>query len=236
MQEGKIDRLISNYNQIAIDEIEQKKNLQDRYNEAISIEKLHKWRAEKVNSISSEVKYLLDGINSRLNDSIKKTVSVKYPLRYSVLSSDRTLGELMRTNAFQFINLAKDKNLIVNEIDLAIQTEQIDYANNLIEIIELNKPNEIELSRASKEDREFYQTVENRKAKFEDQHKLSELKALVSELKIERTELEYLLKTIENEDPFIITLRQAKKLSQSEIEKLDLKYINKAMSYFSAIK
>lgn len=234
---NQIDKSIADYNEIAIDEVKEKEKFQARYNETISTEKLSKWRDEKVKTILFKLKNISSDVDSETTKEAKKIPAVKFPLRYSAISSDKSLGEVVRGNAFQFINLAKDKNSILNEIDSAFQTEQTDYGNNLIDLIELNKPNQIELSRASKEDREFYQAIENRKNDFELKHSLTNSNELLGKLELLKLELQFILSRIESKDATIIPIRKLLEIqSESDRRKFsgeNLQAINISNEFFT---
>jgi|GEM_PF-4681789 len=203
-----INSILVDYNEIATNEVKAKENFQSQYNETTTNEKLTQWRAEKVNPILKRINYLVSDVSDEIKKESKKIPSIKFPLRFSVSSFDKTLGEIQRTNAFQFYNTVKDKNSILNEIDSAFQTEQTDYANNLIEIIGLNKPDEIAFSSASKEDREFYQAVENRKKEFELKNNITSANESLEKLELIKLELQFILSRIESNDPLIIPIRK----------------------------
>ena len=204
----RINTLVSDYNQIANDSITEKEKFQARYNDSITNEKLSEWKDGKTKAILSRLKSISGDIDAEITKESKKIPVAKFPFRFSIIESKKNLGELMRGNAFQFINLAKDKNSILNEIDSAFQTEQIDYSNNLIEMIELNKPNQIELSRVSKEDREFYQKVENLKKDFELKQGLTDTNKLLEKLDLLKMELNFISNRIELNDSKIVPIRQ----------------------------
>ena len=232
-----INTLVSDYNQIASDEITEKEKFQARYNDSITNEKLSEWKDGKTKAILSRLKSISGDIDAEITKESKKIPVAKFPFRFSIIESKKNLGELMRGNAFQFINLAKDKNSILNEIDSAFQTEQTDYGNNLIDLIELNKPNQIELSRASKEDREFYQAIENRKNDFELKHSLTNSNELLGKLELLKLELQFILSRIESKDATIIPIRKLLEIqSESDRRKFsgeNLQAINISNEFFT---
>ena len=194
----KIDTLYQRFNDITPEEIKEAEKLKD-FVPGVVQEKMSKWRQEKIKDIKTSASDLSDRIKRELNELIKKVPAIKYPLRFSVLSTDRTNGELQRLNAFQFLNNVKDFKQIKQEIETAISSGLTDYANTFIDILDANKPNEIDLSKADKQTIDFYRFIDTVKKEVERDNKISGINDEIKELKLSKMELEFLLQNIETE-------------------------------------
>lgn len=234
---SQIINIVKDYNLISQESVKQKQLFETRYNSEVSNKKLNDWQTDKISAIHNRLNQVNMTLDDKLSKEARKIPSVKYPLRYSVLSSEKTLGELMRTNAFNFLNAAKNRDAILNEIDTARQTEQTDYFNSLIEIIELNRPNEIELSRLDKKEQDFYKAVETRRKDFETKNNITDSNKELEILKLFKSELEYIKQRTEKKDDVIVLIRELLSLGsekeRQEFARNNLEALNKAQGYFT---
>ena len=219
-----IDKLINDYNEIPQLELKENDKLKDYTPEAIKL-KLAVWKQGKINPILNQVESLKIKTESGLNELKTKALAKKYPLRFSVLNSDKTLGELQRSNAFQFLNSVKDLSLIKAEIDNSITANQTDYSNSLIETILANKPDELKLSQAGKPANDFYKYVSSL-VKNDNEFNVKEF-----ELKESLKELNYINDAIQSGDAFLITPKAIKQMKQNEVNKISAQYLNRSMKY-----
>lgn len=221
-----IEKIVTDYNKIVIDEQEQLRKLSD-YNEEVRSVKLKLWKQEKTNAALNSVNDLISKTESEIKEAATKQLAKKYPLRYSSLNLEMNTGELQRINAFNFYNSVKNLALVKQEIENSITTNQTDYFNSLLDIIEANRPNEIELSKADKPTRDFYNFINSLRLQSDNDSKVKELRTALNELR-------YIVDAINSGDSFLILPRTIKQMKQNEINQVNAEYLNRAMKYYSA--
>jgi len=226
------DKLFTDYNNIPEQENLQRLKLKDYTPEVVN-KKLNDFRQLKVEEIKKRVKYELIKIESTVLQLGTKIPAIKFPLRYSPLSNDKLLSEMQKQNAYSFLGNVKDFKAKQNEIEEAFNSNNIDYANSLLDLVLLTKPDELSLSNASKEEKEFYLFVNEIKKDFDNKHKLVEIQAELLATTQQKKELNYLLESMDKGIPFVVTTRQIRQMQNSEVSKIPVDYLNNAMAYFS---
>lgn len=210
-----IDKLTEDFNQLNSEEINQRNKYSEYKPEAVD-GKVKSWRIEKSNEIISRAKGLSRDIEKQVNVELVKPLKIKYPLRSSVSTSEKTLGEMQRANAFEFLKSVENKNAIVKEINISLSNNDLDYANTLIDLIETNKPDQVKLSSEPKEKQDFYRTVTSIKSEFEGKYKLTESNSMLSELSKNKNEVDFIIQAIEENDSLIILPRQFELIPQRD--------------------
>jgi len=226
------DKLINDYNEIASLELKERTKLKDYTPEVVN-KKLKDFRESKADEIRKRVKYELIKIESTVSQLSTKIPAIKYPLKYSPLSNDKLLSELQKQNAYSFLATVKDFKAKREEIETAFHSNNIDYANALLDLVFSNIPDELALSTTSKEEKDFYSFVNGIKKDFNDKFKIKEIELELMATKQQKRELDYLLNSIDMGVPFVITTRQIRQMQESEVSKIPVDYLNRAMQYFS---
>ena len=228
----RIDSLFNRFNNIFDEQMMEESKLKEFVPE-VRQKRIIEWRQKKMDVIGKEALELHASLKSELISGLKKIPSLKYPLRFGNTTSDKQLGETIRSNAFAFINSTKDLASIKNEIQFSFDTGTTDYFSSLIDVINSRRPDQIGLSRLPKEERDFYLFTDELQKKFESDKNISAINQETEKLKSSLKEVEFFQSDFETSE-MLIPLRTAKQLSASELSgnKTLLDAANKAMFYF----
>ena len=228
----KIDSLFNTFNNIFDEQKIEESKLKEFVPEVVK-EKIGKWKAGKIDAIRKDVSNLRIELKSELNVRTKKIPLLKYPLRNSISDQQKIIGELQRQNAFTFINSAKDRSSIKNEVQFAFDSGSIDYFNSLIDGISLKRPNQVELSTATKEEREFYNYIDKIQKQFQTENNITGINDEIGKLKSSLREVEFIQENLESNE-LLLPLRKIKEYSSQELLSLNLvNAANKSVQYFS---
>lgn len=216
----KIDKLFNEYNN-AIKQLDKsEESLLKQFSQSVVEKKILELKQDIKHKFLNEGKKLLDEVSQMYYKILIENEKDKYPLRYSDDINKKLLGEMIYKRAFDFVKNTKNKDAWLKEIILAAETNETDYLNSLIEIIDSEKPSDAEILQLNEADRYIYDNFNSIKEQIRDKYKMADRINDLQLLKIHEKELKGFDKFVQDEQKFYMPPRIAGQKTQEEMNEI----------------
>lgn len=231
-----INTLINSYNQEAAEILMRKESGEYKNFTPEYVQELVKQASEShLAKYKTKIEALLKDSLDWLEIAIQKKESIRFPFRNNSDFQKAQLSEMKSLRAQSFVNSVKNENIILNELVMALRSNDTDYFNSLVNYILIDEP-ETEIGKSdllsSQPGRvKLFADVRKVYKDFSDKNNLVVLDIAIQTLLIVSTETNQFLAAVNDNSVYFMPQRMVSKMDQNEVAR-HIEAVNGSLPYY----